>query len=94
LATLAALIVTVAEVVRAPSLSVATAVSEYVPVATEDHVAVYGAAVSEPISVVPEKKSTRAMVPSLSLAAAANGTFPPAVTIDPLAGDVNATIGG
>jgi hypothetical protein len=41
------------DVVVAPSLSRATAVSEYVPADTLLHVALYGAAVSLPTSCVP-----------------------------------------
>src|SRR5205085_7377745 len=68
-----------ADVVVAPALSRATAVSEYVPAATLLHVTLYGDAVADPISVVPLKKSTRAIVPSGSLAVAVSGTVAGAV---------------
>ena len=46
--------VTAADVVDNPALSVATAVSEYVPAGTLFHANVYGAAVSVASSVDPE----------------------------------------
>src|SRR5207237_8351659 len=58
--------VTPLDVVRNPPLSVATAVSVYVPAGTLLHVAEYGADVSTPIDVLPLKNSTCAIEPSES----------------------------
>src|SRR4051795_11174036 len=73
------LIETAADVVAAPALSVARALTEYVPAATPPHENVYGAVVSEPTTVEPFRKSTRDTVPSASAAVAANATVPGAV---------------
>src|SRR5258705_2451696 len=53
----------------------------------------YGLVVSEPISVVPAKKSTLAIVPSASLADADTVIDAGAVKLAPLAGAVNETVG-
>src|SRR5262245_52816865 len=45
--------VATAEVVEAPTLSRATAVTAYVPAATPDHEKLYGLVVSDPIAVAP-----------------------------------------
>ena len=58
------------EVVVAPSLSVATAVSVYEPAATLLHVTLYGLVVSVPIGWPFAKKSTDVTVPPLSPAVA------------------------
>src|SRR5688500_2847351 len=57
-------IVAVPDVVRAPALSVATAVTLYVPCATLLQVALYGLDESVPTWVPLAKKSTRETVPS------------------------------
>src|SRR5688572_8813313 len=83
-----------ADVVVAPSSSVARAVSEYVPAGTLFQAMLYGLVVSLPISVVPWKKSTRATVPSVSLAVALTVMLAGAVNVAPLAGAVSAAVGG
>jgi hypothetical protein len=82
------------DVLLAPPLSTATAVSEYVPAGTLLHVTLYGELASLPISVVPAKKSTRETVPSLSLAFALTSTVAGADTVVPFAGLVSVTVGG
>ena len=52
------------EVMLAPLLSIATAVTVYVPAGTFVHVSAYGDVVSVAMSVVPAKKLTCAIVPS------------------------------
>ena len=64
------LTLTAADVAVAPLLSAATAVSEYVPALEGVQVTEYRAALLDPMGVDPAKKSTRAIVPSASLAAA------------------------
>jgi hypothetical protein len=59
-----------ADVVEAPPLSVATAVSAYVPAATLLHVTPYGLVVSVPIGAPFAKNCTDAIVPSVSPALA------------------------
>src|SRR5258705_330600 len=90
-----ALTVTVraADVVVAPLSSRATAVSEYVPAPALFQVKLYGEAVALPRSVVPAKKSTRAIVPSASLAVALMAMLAGAVNVAPLAGLVSAAVG-
>ncbi len=83
-----------ADVVLAPTLSVATAVTEYVPAATLAHVAAKGAEVIAPIRAVPAKNSTRATAPPLSLAEATNGMVAGAANVAPPTGEVSATVGG
>ena len=68
------MILRAADVVVAPALSRATAVTENDPAGALLHVAVYGLVVSEPMSVEPAMKSTRAMVPFVSAALAATVT--------------------
>ena len=89
------LIVTVAEVVTAPELSVAFAVRVYVPVAIPVHVNVYGAAVLvEPAyNAEPLKNSTFVMVPSESAALAVSVTEAGAVYVTLFAGAVKETVG-
>jgi hypothetical protein len=58
------------DVVVAPELSRATAVSVCVPLGALLHVTEYGLLVSDPIGVEPAKNSTAAIVPSVSLALA------------------------
>src|SRR4051812_49780508 len=77
----ATVIVAVAEVPLAPLLSYATAVTEYVPAATEDQANVYGATASELSSVVSLYNSTRAVVPSASVAVALRVTAAGAVKV-------------
>src|SRR5205085_2184644 len=87
-------IVTAVDVVAAVALSVAFAVSVYVPAGTLLHVKPYGAVVSLPITVTPERKSTWATVPSESDAVAASAIVAGAVNVAPFAGLVSATAGG
>jgi hypothetical protein len=83
-----------ADVVVAPSSSVARAVREYVPAGTLFHATLYGLVVSLPINVEPWKKSTRLTVPSVSLALALMVMLAGAVNVAPLAGAVSAALGG
>jgi hypothetical protein len=76
----------------APVLSTATAVTTWLPEGAA-HVAEYGLLVSEPTFVVPAKKSTRVIVPSLSLAVADNAIEAGAVNAAPFAGPVSVTVG-
>jgi len=87
-------IVTAADVVAAPALSVALAVSVYVPAARFAMLTLYGAVVSVPTRLLPLKKSTFATVPSLSAAVAFTVTLAGAVKVAPLAGLVMLTVGG
>ena len=57
------------------------------------HVTLYGLVVSEPIGVVPAKKSTFVIVPSASLAEAETVTDAGAVKLAPLAGAVSEAVG-
>jgi hypothetical protein len=86
-------VVTGAEFVAAPPLSIATAVSVYVPAATPRHTIEYGALEAVPISDVPAKKSTLTIVPSLSAASAARTMSAGAVAVAPDAGDFSDTVG-
>ena len=81
------------EVVTAPALSVALAVSVKFPAATLFHVKLYGDVVSVPNSVLPLNNSTLLMVPSLSVAVASMAIFAGAVKVAPLAGLVMLTVG-
>src|SRR5438874_6712684 len=85
---------TAAEVVAAPKLSVALAVIECVPAATLLQVMLYGATVSVPIKPLSPKKSTLVTVPSESEAAALIGIVAGAVKVAPLTGAVMLTAGG
>src|SRR5437762_1538317 len=85
---------TAAEVVAAPKLSVALAVIECVPAATLLQVMLYGAAVSVPIKLLSPKKSTLVTVPSGSVAVALIEIVAGAVKVAPLAGEVTLTTGG
>src|SRR5713101_2256127 len=87
------MILTAADVVLAPTSSVALAVSVCVPVAGLIRVTPYGAAVSVPTSIAPSKKSTFATVPSLSVALAARETLAGVVKLALLAGEVMLTAG-
>ena len=80
-------------VVTPPRLSVARAVSVYVPAATPLQVKLYGAVVSSPSFVVPLKNSTLVTVPSASEAVAARFTVAGAVKVAPLLGCVSVTVG-
>ena len=79
--------------VTPPKLSVARAVSVYVPAATPLQVKLYGAVVSSPSFVVPLKNSTLVTVPSASEAVAARFTVAGAVKVAPLLGCVSVTVG-
>jgi hypothetical protein len=82
------------DVAEAPALSVATAVSEYVPAGTPLHVTAYGALIAVPMSVVPAKNSTFAIAPSASAASAVSVIDAGAAAVAPEAGDVSVTVGG
>src|SRR6266567_3813988 len=86
-------IVTAAEVVLKPRLSVARAVSACVPAARLARVTLKGAAVAVPASVEPSKKSTLATVPSASEALAVIVTFAGGRKTALLAGAVRLTAG-
>jgi len=85
--------VTGADVVTAPALSVAFAVSVYVPAATFVHENVYGAEASEDTNVEPLKNSTLATVPSESAAFAESVMDAGAVYVALFDGAVNETVG-
>src|SRR5216684_2193502 len=85
---------TAAEVVAAPKLSVARAVIECVPAATLLQVMLYGAVVSVPIKLPSPKKSTLLVAPSGSEAAALIEIVAGAVKVAPLTGEVTLTAGG
>jgi len=85
---------TAAEVVLAPWLSVAFAVSVCVPAARLTRATLYGATVAVPASVPPSKKSTLATQPLLSEALAVTETLAGAVKLALLAGEVMLTAGG
>ncbi len=80
-------------VVVAPALSVARAVSLYVPAAPTFHWPVYGAVVSSLSFVAPLKNSTRVTLPSASAAVAASATLAGDVKLAPFDGDVSDTVG-
>src|SRR5439155_23971577 len=89
-------VVTVKEPVveaTAPWLSVALAVGWYCPAGTLLQMPLYGAAVAVPMSVAPRRKSTLAMLPSESAAAAVSVIFDPGVKNALLAGAVMLTVG-
>jgi hypothetical protein len=86
-------IVRAADDIEAPSLSVAIAVNEYEPGGTLLHVTLYGEAASDPINVVPAKKSTFAIVPSGSDAVASTVIVAGAANVAPAAGLVSDTDG-
>ena len=69
-----------------PRLSVARAVSVYVPAATLLQAKLYGAVVSSPSFVAPSKNSTLVTVPSASEAVAARFTVAGSVKVAPLLG--------
>src|SRR6266516_505420 len=77
----------------APWLSVALAVGWYCPAGTLLQMTLYGAAVAVPMSVAPRKKSTLAMLPSESAAAAVSVILDPGVKYALLAGAVKLTVG-
>src|SRR5713226_2556362 len=85
---------TAAEVVLNPRLSVARVVSVCTPAATLARVMPKGAAVAVPTSVAPSKKSTLAMVPSASLAVAVTVIVAGAAKTTLFAGPVIVTVGG
>src|SRR5712692_10027645 len=87
------IILTAAEVVLAPRLSVARATSVCVPAATLTRVTPKGAAVAVPTSVAPSKKSTFATVPSLSVAFAVTETLAGVAMTALFAGEVMPTVG-
>src|SRR5512132_395666 len=87
-------IVDAALVVVAPRLSVARAVSVYVPAATLPQVKLYGAVVSSPSFAAPLKNSTFVTEPSASDAVAARFTVAGAVQVAPFVGCVSVTTGG
>ena len=81
------------EVVTAPALSVALAVSVKFPAATLFQVKLYGDVVSVPNSVLPLNNSTLLIVPSLSLAVELMLIFAGARNVAPLAGLVMLAVG-
>jgi hypothetical protein len=85
---------TAADVFVAPSLSRATAVNWYVPVDALSHLNEYGTVVSDLSNVDPRYNSTRAIVPSGSLADAAIKILAPAAKVVPFDGLVTDTVGG
>src|SRR6266571_4153594 len=85
---------TAAEVVLKPRLSVARAVSACVPAARLERVTLKGAAIAVPTSAAPSKKSTFATVPSVSDALALTVTLAGAMKSALLAGAVMLTVGG
>ena len=87
---------TAAEVVFAPSLSVATAVIECVPTAAVAQLKAYTppARTPGPKSVAPSKNSTPATEPSESWAEAERATGGPGCVTAPAAGPVTETDGG
>ena len=85
---------TIAEVVEAPRLSVAFAVSECVPAGTLVHGKLYGAIASSPSLDVPLKNSTLLIAPPTSAALALIVTVVPALTVALFAGAVMFTVGG
>jgi hypothetical protein len=84
---------TAADVVTAPALSVAFAVSEYVPAATPLQEYEYGLTKSSPSFVDPLKNSTLLTDPSESLAEALIVTEAGAVKLAPFEGEVMLTVG-
>ncbi|MNN29341.1 hypothetical protein D3C81_1429400 [compost metagenome] len=79
---------TVAERVLALRLSVATAVSEWLPLGALRQSRLYGVWVSTPSDTRLLKNSTLLMLPSLSAALAVTVMALPAVKVDPEAGEV------
>ena len=94
----AALLATVtvrgADTLDAPPLSVARAVSAYVPAGTLLHVNAYGDVVSVPTSAPPAKNSTFVTEPLVSVAVAARLIVAGAAYVAPDAGAESATVGG
>src|SRR5712692_725419 len=88
------IILTAAEVVLAPRLSVAIAVSVCAPAARLARATPKGAAVAVPTSVAPSKKSTLATLPSASPAVAVTVMLAGAMKTALLAGPVIVTVGG
>src|SRR5262245_4752932 len=82
------------EAVLAPPLSVATAVRMYDPVPALFQLKRKGLVVAAPIQVEPAKKSTRATIPSLSVASTVSVTVAGEPYVVSSTGDVNATDGG
>src|ERR1043165_2115755 len=82
-----------ADVLRRPILSTATPRSVYSPSTKFDQVMVYGAAVTAPIADPFAKKSTRAIVPSLSEAIARMVTLVPTRNAELSAGSIKAIDG-
>src|SRR5262245_12969643 len=87
-------ILTGVEIAVAPPLSVAFAVREWLPPVTLLHVIRKGLFVTVPNNVAPAKKSTRAIVPSLSEASALMVISAPAVNAAFSVGLRIATVGG
>jgi len=85
--------VTVALVVLAPTLSVATAVNAYVPAIAGVQLVLYGLVVSVAIADPFDRNTTELTVPSLSAASAVKVTTVPGATDKPLAGAVTLTVG-
>src|SRR5262245_1088051 len=88
-----------ADVVEPPATSVATAVSERVPVLVGRQVTWYGDVVSVPICELPSRTTTRATpdaaLPPVPLSVAVARTVIEVLRrYDPAAGLVNATVGG
>jgi hypothetical protein len=83
-----------ADVVVAPMLSVATAVSVCEPITLPLHVKLYGAAASEPTRRRPRRSPPAAPTPSVSAAVASTTTDAGVVNDAPAAGDAIATDGG
>ena len=79
---------TAADVVESPRLSVATAVSEYVPATTPVHVKVNGLVVELPICAPFARNATLATDPSVSAAVAAMEIDAGSVKLVPAAGAV------
>ena len=85
---------TLAEVVEAPLLSVALAVRVKPPAGTFDQMAEYGLVAAVPIKVVPRKYSTFVTVPLASAAVAVKVMVAGAKKLAPVEGVAIATVGG
>ena len=85
---------TAALVVTAPPLSVARAVSTWLPTVTFLHKKEYGVVVSVPRRVVPSRNSTLVTFPSGSLAVAVTVIVGFQAKTAPSAGDVMLAVGG
>src|SRR3954462_2771865 len=82
------------EIVIAPSLSVACAVSTYSPASTLLHTKPNGALVASPTLFVPAKNSTRLIVPSASAAVAPSRPLAGTKERLPFVGEVKVMLGG